>query len=241
MLRNRARRHEPALAAGPARPRHRGARPGRGVPGRQRRRGPRRHPGRRARPRTPSSRRCASCRSGVSRFNTEPAHAAAHRRRGGGRRRRGRGLAGRLPATRSAAAWCSPPTSTTCWPAGRSPRPTPTRASRCTRTASAWPARSSSSSTGAPTTPTGAAGRLLRRGSTAPPTRAATPACEPRRGADRRSPRRALGRARRAVGILTGEYGARVLAPLVAASAATTCGWSPVPTSSSAATPASPA
>ena len=48
----------------------------------------------------------------------------------------------------SAAGWCSPPTSTTCWPAGRSRRPRRTRASRCTRTASAWPARSSWSSTG---------------------------------------------------------------------------------------------
>ena len=54
MLRNRRGAHQPALAAGPARPRHRGARPGRGVPGRQRRRRPRRHAGRRARPSTPS-------------------------------------------------------------------------------------------------------------------------------------------------------------------------------------------
>ena len=43
-------RHQPALAAGPARPRHRGPRPGRGLPGRQRRRRARRHAGRRARP-----------------------------------------------------------------------------------------------------------------------------------------------------------------------------------------------
>ena len=50
MLRNRRGRHEPALAAGAARPRHRGARPGRRVPGPQRRRGARRHAGRRARP-----------------------------------------------------------------------------------------------------------------------------------------------------------------------------------------------
>ena len=61
---------------------------------------------------------------GQSRFNTEPAmrpHTTAEAR---GRRRRRRGLAGRLPARRSAAAWCSPPTSTTCWPAARSPPPT---------------------------------------------------------------------------------------------------------------------
>ena len=32
-------------------------------------------------------------------------------------------LAGRLPGACSAGAWCSPPTSTTCWPTGRSPPP----------------------------------------------------------------------------------------------------------------------
>ncbi len=66
--------------------------------------------------------------------------------RGRRRRRLRRGVAGRCSSRCSAAGWCSPPTSTTCWPAGRSRRPTPTRASRCTRTASAWPAPSSSSS-----------------------------------------------------------------------------------------------
>ena len=43
MLRNPRGGDEPALAAGPARPRHRGPRPDRGVPRRQRRRGARRH------------------------------------------------------------------------------------------------------------------------------------------------------------------------------------------------------
>ena len=58
---------------------------------------------------------------GVSRFNPEPRHAAAHAGGGGGGGRRRRGLAGRLPARCSATGWCSPPTSTTCWPAVRSP------------------------------------------------------------------------------------------------------------------------
>ena len=43
-------RHQPALAAGPARPRRRGPRPGRRLPGPERRRRARRHAGRRARP-----------------------------------------------------------------------------------------------------------------------------------------------------------------------------------------------
>ena len=55
-------------------------------------------------------------------------------------------------------------------------------------------------------------------------------------------PRSRCGRAgRRPIGVLSGELGARVLAPLLDSSAATTCGSSPSPTSSSAATPASPA
>ena len=50
LLRNRRRRHQPALARGAARRRHRGARPGRRVPGRQRRRRARRHAARHPRP-----------------------------------------------------------------------------------------------------------------------------------------------------------------------------------------------
>ena len=57
------RRDEPALAAGAARPRHRGARPGRRVPGHQRRRRARRHPVPACSTGTPSSPRRASCRS----------------------------------------------------------------------------------------------------------------------------------------------------------------------------------
>ncbi len=59
-----ARRDELALVARLARPRHRGARTGRGVPRRQRRRRARRTLARRARPVSRAARRCASCRSG---------------------------------------------------------------------------------------------------------------------------------------------------------------------------------
>ena len=58
-----ARRDEPALARAAARRRHRGARPGRRVPGRQRRRGARRHAARRARPLPDARDASASCRS----------------------------------------------------------------------------------------------------------------------------------------------------------------------------------
>ncbi len=72
---------------------------------------------------SPSSRRSASCRSACQRLQPRAAHAAAHGRRGG-RRGRHRRPTGRTRSTsrRSAAGSCSPPTSTTCWPAGRSRR-----------------------------------------------------------------------------------------------------------------------
>ena len=146
MLRNRRGATQPAVAAGPARPRHRGARPGRGVPRAQRRRRARRHAGRRARPSTPSWPTCASCPLGVSPVQHRAAHAAAHPRRGRSVWSTSSTTGRRRSSRCSAAGWCSPPTSTTCSPAGRSRPPRPTRASRCTRTASAWPAPSSSSS-----------------------------------------------------------------------------------------------
>ena len=66
-------------------------------------------------------------------------HAPAHPRRGRApcwtSIERGR----RASSPRSAIGWCSRPTSTTSWPTGRSPRPTRTRDSCSTRTASAWP------------------------------------------------------------------------------------------------------
>ena len=60
---------------------------------------------------------------GVSRYNTEPAM-RPHTRRRGRRRRRPRRTTGRTSSSPcSAAAWCSPPTSTTCWPSGPFPAP----------------------------------------------------------------------------------------------------------------------
>ena len=108
-----ARRHEPALAAGPARPRHRRARPDRGVPGRQRRRGPRRHVRRHPRPVPRARLGGASCRSASRKFNREPAmrlHTVEEAARG---RRRRRGLAGRVPGHARPADGATPPTSTT--------------------------------------------------------------------------------------------------------------------------------
>ena len=90
-------RDEPALAAGAARPRHRGARPGRLLPGPQRRRGARRHPGRRARP---LPRAGQPVRRAARREPAQPGagHAAPHGRRGRRGRRHRRRLAGRVPA-----------------------------------------------------------------------------------------------------------------------------------------------
>ena len=73
MLRNRRGAHEPALAAGPPRPRHRRPRPGRRVPRRQRRRRARRHPRRRARPLPRAGHACASCRSASAATTPSPA------------------------------------------------------------------------------------------------------------------------------------------------------------------------
>jgi hypothetical protein len=138
-------RHEPAVAAGAARPRHRGARADRGVPGPQRRR-------------RSSPTRCVDCSTstrtrrrrvvplGVSKFNREP----RMRRTPSSEADRVVDLVDewqeRFLPTRSAIAWCTPPTSTTCSPASRSPSRPYDGTSPCTRTGSAWPEPSSSSS-----------------------------------------------------------------------------------------------
>ncbi len=164
-----ARCDEPALAAGAARSRHRGARPARHLPRRQRRTSARRHPGRDPR-RVPGAelgrRRAARDLPLQPGGGDAPAHARRRRRRSSTPSRTGR----TSTAPPSGAGWSTPPTSTTSWPAGRSPRRTPTRASRCTRTASAWPARSSSSSAIGSPTPPGSGGA-----SSPPPTPAAAP------------------------------------------------------------------
>src|SRR5690606_1383314 len=95
-------RHQPAVAAGAARPRHRGPRPGGRLPGRQRRPGPRRHPRRRARPlpRAGVAVRRAPRRVAVQ--HRAP-HAPAHAGGGRGRPRRRARLAGGLPGHAGAA------------------------------------------------------------------------------------------------------------------------------------------
>ena len=57
---------------------------------------------------------------GVARFNSEAAHAAAHHGRGRGRGRRGARTGRTCTCGYWVAGWCSRPTSTTCWPIGRS-------------------------------------------------------------------------------------------------------------------------
>ena len=60
---------------------------------------------------------------GVSRYNTEPDMRPHTRAEAEAVVDAVERVAGHLPRTCSAAGWCSPPTSTTCWPAGRSPTP----------------------------------------------------------------------------------------------------------------------
>ena len=166
-------RHEPALAAGAARPRHRGPRPDRGVPGRQRRRRARRHARRGARPVPRAGQRSCVVPLGVSRYNTEPAM-RPHTVDEAARR-------GRLPSHDWQDVFLAdarPPPGVRrrrVLPAGRPAVPRrrrPTRASPCTRTASAWPAPSSSSSPARSTEPTGRASPASSPGSTAPRPRA---------------------------------------------------------------------
>ena len=164
------------------------------------------------------------------------------RRRGRRRRRHRRGLAGRVP---------------------RHPRPPPrvrrrrvlparrpavpraasaTRASRCTRTASAWPARSSSSSPARPPTSYRPARRVLRLGRPVGRRLRAVPRPpHVRRRSDGDAGAVARRDATRPSAILTGAVrrpGARPARRR--GSAATTCGSSPSTTASSAATSASP-
>ena len=112
MLKNQRGGDEPAVAAGAARPRHRGHGPDRRVPRRQRRRRARRHARRRARP-IPRARVGGGRAARVVEVQHRVGDAAAHRRRGRSGRRRGRVVAGRSSSTCSVVGWCSPPTSTT--------------------------------------------------------------------------------------------------------------------------------
>ena len=175
--------------------------------------GPRGHPGRRARPvPDPGHRR-----------RRPPRHqpvlqrgrdARPHDRGGGLRRRHGDRVAAHLSRRRSAAAWSTPPTSTTCWPTDRSPRPGPTTSSPSTRTASAWPAPSSTASPTRPArAPAACATASSPRSTPRRPRATGPPACRSR--GTTRSPRRLADP--RPVTVLTGTYGARILRPLLAA------------------------
>ena len=108
---------------------------------------------------------------------------------------------------RWAVAWSSPPTSTTSWPGGTCPRRTTTTGTPSTRTASAWSGPSPSPSADqAPTVPVACATASSPRWTARPPRATARP----------RLPSAPAGEDARPVTILTGTYGARVLAPLLA-------------------------
>ena len=121
-------------------------------PGRQRRRRPRRHPRRRARPLPGAGQRGLRAPRGQP-VQRRGRHAAPHPAEASRRGRPGGGLAADLPAGARAAAWCTRPTSTTCSPAGPFPPRTPTATSPSTTTASAWPGPSKPASTGRTTLP----------------------------------------------------------------------------------------
>ena len=174
---------------------------------------------------------------GVSRYSNEP-RMRPHTRRGRGGGRRVRRLAGRVPRRARASAGLRGRRVLPARRAGRSRAASLRGLRRCTRTASAWPARSRREFDGPTRRARPARSRLLRLG---------------RRRAGRRlhsSPTAARGprpsgrvtlrpRRRRTVGILTGTLrrpGARSRSS--AAWGATTCGSSRSTTSSSAATSA---
>ena len=241
-------RHEPALAAGPARPRHRrctarsscvpGVNDGAvlddtlaGVLDQ--------YPGAGSRGVVPL---------GVSAFNAEAAHAPPHARGGRGRRRHRRRLAGRVPGDARPAAGLR---RRRVLPAGRAAVPR-RRALRGLPDARgrhrAWPARSSSSSTDAPSEATGVRRGFFACGRRPARTRRPTPDCGAHRrarpGPARRCQRRSrcgpAGRRRSASS--PASYGAPVLAPLVdVARPRRRAGDRGRATTSSAATPASPA
>ena len=106
--------------AGAARRRHRGARPDRRLPRRQRRRRARGHAGRDPRPLPGAGQRrrgAARAEPLLQRARDAPAHAGRGRRASSTPSTNGRASSGR----RSATAWSSPPTSTTSWPGATCP------------------------------------------------------------------------------------------------------------------------
>ena len=124
-----------------ARRRDRGARPGRRVPGGQRRRGARGHAGRDLGPLpAPGQRRRGAARGEplLQRARHAARTRGTRRWRSSTRSRSGSGSTG----GRWGGAWSSRPTSTTCWPGGTFPSARQLRAATpSTRTGSAWRAR----------------------------------------------------------------------------------------------------
>ncbi len=191
-------------------------------PGRERRRGARRHVRRDPRP-VPRTRLGGDRAARHLQVQRRGGDAAAHRRRGacGGRRRRR--LAGRVPGHARQADAVRRRRVLPDGRTGRSRTPSATTGSRCTRTASAWPARSKPSSTAC----RAHGHRRAARASSPPPmhrrTRRPTPPCTPPlvRGSGTAHRRRHRRRRRRPVavtlqprrsapiGVLTGELGAR--------------------------------
>ena len=151
---------------------------------------------------------------GLSKFNDESAMRLHTPRRGRGDGRRDRGLAGRLPAHARAPHGVR---RRRVLPHGRPAVPGRgyVRAtSRCTRTASAWPARSRWSSTGGHRRPTGPQAGFFAAVD-APPNPAAYTGLRSRTCGTEGTTLRLSARRDAPIGILTGEFGARVIAPLV--------------------------
>ena len=246
LLRNRRGRDEPALARAAARRRRRGARPGRRVP-------------RASTTARCSTTRCSACSTasrssrrvgvvplGVSAHSHEP-EMRPHTADGGerGRRHRAR-VAGAVRRTRSAAGSCSPPTSTTCSPAR--PFPPLDAYDDCLQhengigMARTFEAEVAAALAGADVEPTGTRSGFFAAVDGAPAEGYRAPR-DPARPSSATRSRAGDARARSA--IVTGELGARVLAPLRArarrARRASRCGSFPSRTGSSAATSASPA
>ena len=200
-------RHQPALAEGPAGGRHRDPRPGGGLSRGERRGGPGGHLCRDPR-RVP-----ATGHRGRGAARSQPLlqrarDAAPHPGRGGGGLRDRRPLAGGLPLGARPAPGLR---RRRVLPDGRPPasrRRRPTTASPSTRTGSAWSGPSTEPS-GATTPPPRGCGTASSPGSTAPRPRATAPPAWSAAGG-------APGADARPVTVLTGTYGAQVLAPLLA-------------------------
>ncbi len=227
-----ARRDQPAVAGGAARRGHRGPRPGGGVPGQERRRRPGGHPGRRARPLPVAGHRGLRAPRGQPLLPRER-HAAPHPGRGRRRLRHRGAVAGDLPRRPRAADGLR---RRRVLPDGRAalsrPRP-PTRAFPSTRTAWAWPGPSRPPSAATSGPPSGCAPGFFAAVDGAPAAGYRARAASPVGRAD-------VGRGA-PIAILTGEYGARVLGPLVDALGRDDIRLVPVANPSSAATSASPA